>query len=190
MIGQSVVRLKCWWPTHSLTHFFTNSWLPNVGENAFVLDQDYLHFGPELISWQEETNTKQRTLSWTKHSQAIHKRYLYIQTDKHKRRDWQAYKQPESRIEDQEILRRKCHLYAFAICKPPNFLSVTCAFLPLMATSASSFGGFPMEKFVLGHNFLSPAAPAECCFYLHQPTSHSRGNWKKSKRLNLISGRE
>ena len=80
-----------------------------------------------------------------------------------------------------DIAQKFSTAVAFAICNQPNLLSMTCASLPLMGTSASSFGGFPMEKLVRGR------APL---LLLFTPTSHSRGNWKKSKRLNLISGWE
>ena len=126
---------------------------------------------------QEETNTKQRTLSWTqKHSQAIHRRYLYFQRDKHKRWDSQPYEQPESKTQSRycaEILNSRC----FCNLQPTQFALHDLRFSPFDGDQCIELWRIPNGK--VGSLLL-----------LFTPTSHSRGNWKKSKRLNLISGWE
>ena len=64
--GRSLVRSKFRWPIHSQTHFWpgskaTNWKLPYVVENAFVLVQDYLHFGPQSLA-APRTQTQNKEL--------------------------------------------------------------------------------------------------------------------------------
>ena len=182
MIGwHSPVRLKCWWPTHSL---FT-SWPRSANSYQFLINccwRKCICFIPRHQSWAAGDKHKTKNFILNTKTQSGNPQKIFIYPD------GQTQKMGFTTIWTTWIEKHKVDIaqkfstaVAFAICNQPNLLSMTCASLPLMGTSASSFGGFPMEKLVRGR------APL---LLLFTPTSHSRGNWKKSKRLNLISGWE